>query len=293
MNRSQDSLNRRELLNVAALTGFAAALPDRSDAAAPENQFKIIDTNVSLFQWPFRRLPLDDTAALVGGLRHLGITQAWAGSFEGPLHRDLSAVNQRLVNECARYSELVPMGTINPGLHGWEEDFHLCCEKHRMTGIRIYPNYHQYTLDDPRCVQLLNSAAENHRLVQIVVAMEDVRTQHQLVQVPDVDLSPLTKLLPSIPELRVQILNARSSQPALSQIAAWPSVFFDTSRFDGTDGVAKLLSMTSKRQVVYGSHSPFLTPESALIRVHESDLSEADLRALLWENAAATTTRQL
>ena len=45
----------------------------------------MIDTNVYLSRWPFRRLPLDETPALVAKLHEQGVEQAWAGSFDAVL----------------------------------------------------------------------------------------------------------------------------------------------------------------------------------------------------------------
>ena len=92
-------LNRRDVLNLAVSAGAAAALTPGVTRAAPDEEretIRIVDTNVSLFHWPFRRLPLDETEALVNKFRSLGVSQAWTGSFEGILHRDISGVNSRL-----------------------------------------------------------------------------------------------------------------------------------------------------------------------------------------------------
>ena len=281
-------INRRELLNIAATASVASVLTT-TPAQSVEREstlIEIVDTNVSLFQWPFRRLPLDDTTALVKKLRSLGIAEAWAGSFDGVLHRDIAAVNQRLAQECKRFGELIPVGSINPELPDWEEDLRRCIETHNMPGIRLHPNYHGYTLDDSRFARLLNLATAKGRFVQIAAAMEDVRTQHPLVQVADVDLTPLPDVMTRARGAKVQILNYRPNSTLLEKLAKAPGVYFDTARVDGSDAVPKFVERVPQGRVMFGTHAPFLIPEAALIRVHESGLlGEPALRSVLSNNA--------
>src|SRR5262247_1846026 len=60
----------------------------------------IIDTNVNLFNWPFRALKYRDTRALVATLKRHRVIEAWAGSFEALFAKDMSGVNTRLAAEC-------------------------------------------------------------------------------------------------------------------------------------------------------------------------------------------------
>ena len=230
-------------------------------------------------------MPLDETSALVTKLGWLGISQAWAGSFEALLHRDVSAVNQRLADACQPHVMLVPIGSINPELPSWETDLRRCVEVHAMPGIRLHPNYHGYSLSDERFIELLRQATAAGRFVQIAAAMEDTRTQHPLIQVPDVDLGPLPKAVASIDGCQVQILNSRPRPPLLQSLAACPAISWDTARVEATNGVATLLQHVPAERIMFGSHAPFLIPDAALIRVHESQLAEDKLQPLFWQNA--------
>jgi hypothetical protein len=286
-------MHRRDLFNTAVTVGAASLLGSESAGAAeqPDAPRRIVDTNISLFQWPFRRLPLDDPETLIAKLRALGISEAWAGSFEGLLHRDIAAVNQRLAETCRRHTELVPIGSVNLDLPGWQDDFGRCIEQHNMPGIRLHPNYHGYTLADPRFQQLLERATSAGRFIQIAAAMEDTRTQHPMLRADDVDFAPLASLMRDNDGAQVQILNLRPRGPVLENLAKTPGLFFDTSRVEGTDGIAKLIRSVPNGRVMLGTHAPFLIPEAALIRTYESDLHEEELLSLL--SASADCLRSL
>lgn len=277
-------MNRRHFLQTSLAATTAGSLASRAEGADFPG---IIDSNVSLFRWPFRRLPLDETDQLIAKLRSLGVTKALAGSFESVFHRDLGSANARLAGECARFPELDPIGTVNPTQQGWERDLDRCVTEFRMPGIRLFPSQQGIALDHTLFARLLTRAAEAGLLIQIAVTLEDGRTQPDSIVAPDIDLAPLIETMRKVPQARVQLLNLRPRAGQLASLAAIPNLFLDTARADGTDGVAALIEAVGNERVLFGTHAPFLIPEASLIRVHESALAPSPLRAVLRDNAVS------
>lgn len=269
-------MKRRDLFKGTLATAALA----RGVAHAEDDFPGICDTNVNLFPWPFRRLPLDETGKLVAKLRSLGITLAFAGSFEGLFHRDLGAANDRLIAECARFPELVPAVSIHPARPGWQRDLDAV-----KSVVRLHPGYHGYGLDHPGFGELLATAADRGWLVQLCVAIEDARTQPELMRVPEVDLGPLPAAMAKSPEAKVQLLNWKARGTLTNALKAIPHLSLDTALLDGTDAVATLVETFGPDRVLFGSHAPFLIPEAALVRVHEAALDAAPLTTLLRGNA--------
>ena len=249
----------------------------------------MIDVNVNLSRWPCRRLLGDEPDGLVASLRKRNVTQAWAGTFDGVLHKDLSSANQRLARDCQRYGPglLIPFGSVNPKLPDWQEDLRRCHEDYKMPGIRLHPNYHGYELKDSAFAQLLDLTAARRLVMQVAVRMEDERTQHPLMRVPPVELSPLVDVIKSERGARVVVLNWNSLEDVetAQKLASTGRVYFDISMLESVGGVARLAQAIPIEQVLFGSHYPLFYFESALLKVREAGLVDAEARAVLEGNA--------
>jgi hypothetical protein len=251
----------------------------------------IIDTNVHLHHYPTRRVRGDEPAELVAWLKKQSITQAWAASFNGLLYKDLSAVNARTAEDCKRHGSgiLVPFGVVNIALPGWQEDLRRCHEVHGMPGIRLYPGYHGYNLDDPLLPGLFAEATKRKLIIQIALNIEDERTQHRMLRVAPVALKPLPALLASVPGAHVMLLNERTAlanQAAfLKQIPTTVDLVYDTAMIEQVEGVARAVAAAGRNRIALGSHAPFYYLDAALLKMREANLPTADANAVLFENA--------
>jgi predicted TIM-barrel fold metal-dependent hydrolase len=295
-------IDRRNFVKASLIS---AALPISTAVAYREMQAteplpatpEIIDTNVHLFDWPFRRLKYGRTDALIAKLRTHRITTAWAGSFEAVLQKQLDLVNRRLADECKAHGDgmLIPIGSLNPAWPDWAADLERCHEQHRMPGVRLYPMYHGYALDHPEFARLLAEAVKRKLLVQIVLRLEDERVHHPAVTVEAVDVSPLIGLLKNLPEAKVQLIN--SAGPLLGKnVAALvkeTTVTFDIAATEGNGGLGQLIEGTNYsfrgaipvERLLFGSHAPYFPCESALLKLFESPLSLERLHLLMHANA--------
>jgi predicted TIM-barrel fold metal-dependent hydrolase len=298
-------LTRRRFLTGTLLPAALGTLPTCAVEGAEfdggaDSPPDIIDTNVHLFDWPFRKLKYAGAKALVAKLRRHRITQAWAGSYEGLLHKNLDGVNARLAEECQANGAgmLVPFGTVNPALPDWEEDVRRCQEKYRMPGIRLYPSYHNYTLQAPEVARLLQLAQERGLIVQLAVRMEDPRVHLPVTRTPAVDVSGLPELLAALPTIKLQLLNAFNGTDPLRgqtgrQLIEKTRVTIDCSHVEGQGGLGKLIAgdRDSGRpplpveRIVFGSHAPYFPCESAVFKLFESPLGRAELDKLMHGNA--------
>ena len=304
-HHDRQTIDRRSFVKaslIPAAVPLAAALTNRQarsaeQSAGAEAGPEIIDSNVHLFDWPFRKLKYARTQTLVAKLRKHRITQAWAGSFEAVLNKQLDLANRRLAEECQSRGGglLVPIGSVNPAWPDWEEDLRRCHEQYRMRGVRLYPTYHGYTLDHPEFVALLAAAAKRSLLVQIVLRMEDERVHHVATSVPTASAGPLPDVLKKVPEANVQLLNSAgpllgNSLPAL--IRETP-VTFDIAAVEGNGGVGRLIDGQNSsyrgaipvERLLFGSHAPFFPCETALLKLFESPLSREQLEKLMQANA--------
>lgn len=284
-----NELNRRRFLQGSIAVAALHVAPVRAAEPTPTRVSGIIDTNVYLDRWPFRQLRLDDTAALVEKLRARGVVEAWAGSFDGLLHEDIGAVNARLAAQCKEHGGglLKPFGTINLALPAWEEDLRRCHEVHRMPGIRLHPNYQNYQLAEPAFPALLRQAAERKLVVQIVGAMEDERTQHPLMRVSPVDLTPLPRALEAAPGARVMLLNwprMSGGKPVLITLQS-TRVIFDIALLEGIAGIETVLEELPVERLCFGSYAPYFYHEAATLKLQESELNDAQIKAITHENA--------
>jgi predicted TIM-barrel fold metal-dependent hydrolase len=163
-----------------------------------------------------------------------------------------------------------------------------------MPGIRLHPNYHGYKLDDPRFAKLLELAEKQNLLVQIAIRMEDPRTQHRLLTVPDVDPAPLADLLRKFPSCASGYSTCHSVRPdLLDKLLAAGNLSVEIAMLEGIAGITNLLKHVPLERVCLGTYAPFFALQSALGKLPESALGEKQRAAIATGNAKQLLSNSL
>ena len=296
-------IDRRRFLRNSLLGATAVSLAgqqrlsSQSATASRSEPLGIIDTNVNLFNWPFRALKYRDTTALVGKLKRHRIIEAWAGSFEALFAKDMSGVNTRLADECRTKAPgfLIPFGSVNLAWPDWEEDVRRCHEDHKMPGLRIYPGYQPFDLDHPAMERLVKMTTERGLILQIVFGMEDPRVHHPIINVGPVTFQPLLKAIEGTPSAKIELLHFSGSPQGkdLSLFMTKPNTYLDISRLEGNGAVARMIGaitgLPSARvpveRIIFGSHAPYFPVETAVLKLIESPLDRQQLAMIMQGSA--------
>ena len=294
-------IDRRHFLKKSFAGTAALSLAARAQSAGSPPSPGIIDTNVNLFDWPFRAFKYRDTPALVKKLRKHRVTQAWAGSFEALFAKDINGVNERLARACREHGRrfLIPFGAVNLAWPDWQEDVRRCHELFKMPGLRIYPGYQPFDLAHPGMPDLLQIVSRRGLILQIVFGMEDSRVHHPIINVAPVTLRPLLNAMAAAPETKIQLLHFAGAtfppahQADFAQFISKSNTFLEISRLEGNGAIGRLLGvidgLPSLRapmdRITFGSHAPYFPIETALLKLIESPLDPTQLHAITRANA--------
>jgi predicted TIM-barrel fold metal-dependent hydrolase len=304
---SKNSFSRRRFISTisagSVVAGVASTIPafgniSKGSEALQDSTPDIIDTDIDLFKWPFRRMKYGETKSLVEKLRKHRITNAWAGSFEALFSKSINEVNARLAEECKVNGDgmLIPFGTVNPAWPDWEEDLRRCHEVHKMPGIRLYPTYQTFDFNNVAFIDLMDLAAKRGLIIQIVGDMEDSRVHHPIVFPRDVSFEPLVDILRKIPKAKVELLgwNQRVDNDLLKKFISETNVVLDISRLESVGGLGHLIEGKSWRdptmpvpveRILFGSHAPFFPVEASIMKLFESPLTLEQMQAVMNVNA--------
>ena len=259
----------------------------------------LLDINSYVGHWPFKQLKYNTCASRLERMNRFGVDLSVISNLNGIFYKNTQSANVELYNELKSdrqfSSRFIPFAVINPIYAGWRDDLENCVTKMGMKGIRLYPQYHDYEITDPRIIELVKVARDKGIPVAIDIRMVDSR-QRSWMDIPvfnysspvktdiifrEWDLQKVMPIISEVPDAKFIIVNLANSISLTDEdleLIRKANVVFDTSgrALMSDNELSVLLKRFGREKFAFGSHSPVLDYLTGLLRIESMTNSEAD-----------------
>jgi len=253
----------------------------------------IVDVNAYLGHFAFRRLRHNTAASLLTLMDAKGIDKAVVSSASAITYRNAQAGNEELAEQVRGHRDrLIPFAVINPFYAGWQDDLKICREEFGMTGLRLYPKWHNYQLSSACCREVVDAATEQGMVISIPIRVEDNRGRSWLLNIPDIPLDEIVELVKAHPKTRFILLNGLgyTGSPLGRKDNGLPSNYaIELSRLSAVlaNELGQLIANLGAERIMFGTGMPFNYPDPALVKLEVLDASDADKEKIRSQNAMA------
>lgn len=254
----------------------------------------LIDINAYVGHWPFKRLRDNNCEGLLGRMKEYGTDISVITNLNGIFYKNTQSANEELYEEIrskkAYKDRFLPFAVINPIYAGWKDDFMTCVKDFGMKGIRVFPNYHDYTIDDPNLQDLVKMARDHDVPVALTMRIVDSRQRSWMDLASEWALKDYVPLLRAVPDAKYMMLNLSTGLALPEEDEATlksTNVLFDTSGRHITH-FANVFKRFGKEKFAFGSHFPVFDYYTGLLRIESlrsEEANEADRQLFKHSNA--------
>jgi predicted TIM-barrel fold metal-dependent hydrolase len=245
---------------------------------------KLIDTNVSLGEWPFGTVGITSGRRLREHLAASSIDTALVSHLATILNPEPDHGNQRLFKALRNEPALVPVPVINPALADWRDLLDQYRESHGIKAVKVYPNFHRFRLASTAMDRLVEYTRKHQIRLLVNIRMVDERHQYFGLKIDGVTLKSLTAFSRRHGDLSFLCLGLY--RPEILELADQCGNFLtDFSFADWQFMLEEVLAKLSVDRVFFGSHSPIMITQSIADQLTRSPLAPAKIRKIGRDNA--------
>ncbi len=259
----------------------------------------LLDINAYVGHWPFKQLQYNTCSKLLERMNRFGVDISVVSNINGIFYKNTQSANEELyeeLNSDIRFKgRFVPFAVINPIYAGWREDLETSVNEMGMKGLRLYPQYHDYSLTEPSLIELIGLARDKGIPVAFDIRMVDSR-QRSWLDIPLFDycatdkkdiiykewsvrnILPVIKAVPDAKYIIVNVANSFSLTEEEKDLVMKADILFDTSgrTIRGKDNLPELIKRLGREKFAFGTHSPILDYLTGRLRIESMNSDEAD-----------------
>jgi len=243
-----------------------------------------IDINTYVGAWPYRSLRYNTLSGLNTLAEKYDITHMVTANIGGFFLKDANEANYALLEEWNAYNGktvFLPMAIVNPTYPAWEKDARAMIDA-GFAGFELAPLYHGYDLgmqmpfDSYYPVQyaapVMDLAEELDVPVRICASIENFRGRSVHDTYENITGAAYFSLLEKFPNVHVFCTSfspLAAGRDFAELIKTRDNIYFDTTQVENfhTDLPQRIMNMLSKKQLCFGSLSPFNYMEANLLKL--------------------------
>ncbi len=227
---------------------------------------KLLDVNAAAGFWPIQRFSYQHLQELDLVFEAERIETAWVSAVESILYPEPETHDRRLFHDIGAFPRLQAVKTVNPLLANWERSCREDLASYPIAALKLFPNYHGYSLVHPQVAELCRFATARRLPIVIALRVNDERNQPVSMQVAGVPAAQMVELSLKFPE--AVLIAASAYKGELKTLATGSRhLLCDISFLDGDDTLAGASCLMPTDRLVFGSHAPFLHARSAVFKV--------------------------
>lgn len=232
----------------------------------------MIDYNCFTGNWPFHKIRRNKFSDIKKLHEDNGIEYGYISSIESIFYNDPYESELDLYNQIkgSGYKQIL---TINPTLDICINTVKRGVEELGISGVRIVPSYHGYSLKEECVKELVNLLREYKLPLYINIRLEDERCSYLLHPYP-VPMPDLEEFIKENQDIDILVCTIGFSEVVKIKetILSSSNVRFDTSGFkDKLFALPELRKEGLGERAVFGSTAPILCFESAYLIYNEED----------------------
>lgn len=244
---------------------------------------RIIDVNASSGFWPIQHFTDRSLDDLDLTFARQGIDEVWLSAIESILYPEPDTHDQSLFEKIENNPRFRPVKTVNPLLGNFNRSLAESARRFPLAAIKLFPNYHGYSLMSPFMAELCGTARELGLPVLIQMRINDERNQPAFLQVHGVSAREITQLSLRHPDNVIIALCAYNHEPVELNKGS-SNLLVDLSFLDGCNFLLPYDNSIPIDRFVFGSHAPFLHVASAKMKLTHFENSEQTRRAIAGDN---------
>lgn len=235
----------------------------------------IFDACTFVGRWPFAKMRHQTVRELLLLLDKNRIDNALVSPLEGAFYQNCQEANEDLFFEIGRDADRLKLvAAINPSYPGWDKDMKRSHEVLAAAGVRLFPNYHGYSLMDSNTEALADLAADFHLPVFVTVRIQDERHHPVAFQIPPTPVEELIQLANRHPKTYFVISMGRFGE-ITQVITKTTNVYADFAGVQGpTLCIKKLVAEAGQDRLLFGTELLFQYALPSRLKVEYSDLPD-------------------